>query len=229
MQVAERTLFLWNNEHIVNLIAQNRTVVLPIIFEALEKNIQSHWNQAVHGLTVNVQKMFIEMDAELFEECQRQYAEREAKAKDLEEIMQLKSAGTNTKESAWRLCSVGQVEQVKILLSVIPIFSCTIVFNTILAQPQTFSVQQGRAMDTHLTKSFNIPPASLQAGLAEATAVSFVGGGSLRTRRRGKGYPFLQRVGRLGGRWKEETRERKGEKVVFIQDKIIKLTPSHAS
>ncbi|XP_047164198.1 protein NRT1/ PTR FAMILY 4.3 [Vigna umbellata] len=71
--------------------------------------------------------------------------------------------GTDTKESAWRLCSVGQVEQVKILLSVIPIFSCTIVFNTILAQLQTFSVQQGRAMDTHLTKSFNIPPASLQA------------------------------------------------------------------
>ncbi|KAK7363924.1 hypothetical protein VNO77_06087 [Canavalia gladiata] len=71
--------------------------------------------------------------------------------------------GTNTKESPWRLCSVAQVEQVKILLSVIPIFSCTIVFNTILAQLQTFSVQQGRAMDTHLSKSFNIPPASLQS------------------------------------------------------------------
>ncbi|KAL9331998.1 hypothetical protein ACSQ67_001608 [Phaseolus vulgaris] len=87
--VAERTLFLWNNEHIVSLIAQNRTVVLPILFEALEKNIQSHWNQAVHGLTVNVQKMFLEMDAELFEECQRQYAERQAKAKDLEEQREL--------------------------------------------------------------------------------------------------------------------------------------------
>ncbi|ESW25911.1 hypothetical protein PHAVU_003G076000 [Phaseolus vulgaris] len=71
--------------------------------------------------------------------------------------------GENRKESAWRLCSVEQVEQVKILLSVIPIFSCTIVFNTILAQLQTFSVQQGRAMDSHLTKSFNIPPASLQS------------------------------------------------------------------
>ncbi|KAK7376402.1 hypothetical protein VNO78_34688 [Psophocarpus tetragonolobus] len=71
--------------------------------------------------------------------------------------------GSDSKESAWRLCSVAQVEQVKILLSVIPIFSCTIVFNTILAQLQTFSVQQGRAMDTHVTKSFNIPPASLQS------------------------------------------------------------------
>lgn len=56
-----------------------------------------------------------------------------------------------------------QVEQVKILISVIPIFACTIVFNTILAQLQTFSVQQGSAMDTELTKSFHIPPASLQS------------------------------------------------------------------
>ncbi|XP_058738099.1 serine/threonine protein phosphatase 2A 57 kDa regulatory subunit B' beta isoform-like [Vicia villosa] len=88
-QVAERALFLWNNEHIVGLIAQNRTVILPIIFEALEKNVQSHWNQAVNGLTVNVRKMFLEMDAELFEECQRQYLEKEAKAKEVEELREL--------------------------------------------------------------------------------------------------------------------------------------------
>ncbi|PQQ20570.1 protein NRT1/ PTR FAMILY 4.3-like [Prunus yedoensis var. nudiflora] len=71
--------------------------------------------------------------------------------------------GTNTKESPWRLCTVAQVKQVKILLSVIPIFASTIVFNTILAQLQTFSVQQGSMMDTKLTKSFHIPPASLQS------------------------------------------------------------------
>lgn len=85
LQVAERALFLWNNEHIVSLIAQNGSVVLPIIFEALEKNIQSHWNQAVHGLTVNVRKMFLEMDAEMFEMCQKQYQEKESRAKELEE------------------------------------------------------------------------------------------------------------------------------------------------
>ncbi|KAL3536224.1 hypothetical protein ACH5RR_004685 [Cinchona calisaya] len=88
-QVAERALFLWNNEHIVSLIAQNRNVILPIIFGALEKNIQSHWNQAVHGLTVNVRKMFLEMDVELFEECQRQFAEKEARARELEEQREL--------------------------------------------------------------------------------------------------------------------------------------------
>ncbi|KAJ4898325.1 Serine/threonine protein phosphatase 2A 57 kDa regulatory subunit B' beta isoform [Raphanus sativus] len=84
-QVAERALFLWNNEHIVGLIAQNRTVILPIIYPALEKNIQSHWNQAVHGLTTNIKKMFMEMDPELFEECQRQYEEKQAKCKEVEE------------------------------------------------------------------------------------------------------------------------------------------------
>ncbi|KAL7118395.1 hypothetical protein ACP275_03G133800 [Erythranthe tilingii] len=68
-----------------------------------------------------------------------------------------------TRESPWRLCSVSQVEQVKVLLSVVPIFACTILFNTILAQLQTFSVQQGTYMNTHLTRDFQIPPASLQA------------------------------------------------------------------
>ncbi|KAG1361097.1 serine/threonine protein phosphatase 2A 57 kDa regulatory subunit B' beta isoform [Cocos nucifera] len=88
-QVSERALFLWNNDHIVSLIAQNRSVIFPIIFEALEKNMQGHWNQAVHGLTANVRKMFLEMDSELFEECQRQYMEKKEKAKALEEQREL--------------------------------------------------------------------------------------------------------------------------------------------
>lgn len=70
---------------------------------------------------------------------------------------------TNTKESPWRLCTVTQVEQVKTLISLVPVFASTIVFNTIVAQLQTFSVQQGSSMNTRLSNSFNIPPASLQA------------------------------------------------------------------
>ncbi|KAJ4979252.1 hypothetical protein NE237_010032 [Protea cynaroides] len=88
-QVAERALFLWNNDHIVGLIAQNRSVIFPIIFEALEKNIKGHWNQAVHGLTANVRKMFLEMDNELFEECQRKYQEKVANAEGLQEQREL--------------------------------------------------------------------------------------------------------------------------------------------
>ncbi|XP_073063924.1 protein NRT1/ PTR FAMILY 4.3-like [Primulina eburnea] len=77
--------------------------------------------------------------------------------------IKIQDSNNNKKESSWRLCTVNQVEQVKILISVIPIFACTIVFNTILAQLQTFSVQQGSKMNTQITKSFHIPPASLQA------------------------------------------------------------------
>ncbi|KAF3500177.1 hypothetical protein F2Q69_00041241 [Brassica cretica] len=75
----------------------------------------------------------------------------------------IKVQETNTKESPWTLCTVSQVEQVKTLISLVPIFASTIVFNTILAQLQTFSVQQGSSMNTRLSNSFHIPPASLQA------------------------------------------------------------------
>lgn len=88
-QVAERALFLWNNDHIISLIAQNRSVVLPIIFQGLETNIRSHWNQAINGLSLNVRKMFLDMDIELFEECRKQNAEKMANAQDLLEQREL--------------------------------------------------------------------------------------------------------------------------------------------
>ncbi|XP_057428006.1 serine/threonine protein phosphatase 2A 57 kDa regulatory subunit B' beta isoform-like [Lotus japonicus] len=88
-QVAERALYLWNNEHIISLVAQNRNIILPIIFEALEKNLKSHWNRAVYGLTNNVRKMFQEMDPELFEECESKYLEKESSARELEEKREL--------------------------------------------------------------------------------------------------------------------------------------------
>ena len=88
-QVAERALFLWNNEHIVELIAQNRKVIVPIIFEALQKNVQSHWNQSVQSLSSNVRRMFMEMDGQLFEECRKQYKERKARCREVEERREL--------------------------------------------------------------------------------------------------------------------------------------------
>ncbi|CAL9214843.1 unnamed protein product [Arabidopsis halleri] len=83
-QVAERALFLWNNDHIENLIMQNRKVILPIIFPALERNTQKHWNQAVHSLTLNVQKIFNDIDAELFKECLAKFRENESKEAEID-------------------------------------------------------------------------------------------------------------------------------------------------
>lgn len=82
-QVAERALFLWNNDQVVNLIANNRHVLLPIILPALEANAENHWNQAVLNLTLNVRKMLVEMDDVLVMACISNYQE-EQQRKDLE-------------------------------------------------------------------------------------------------------------------------------------------------
>ncbi|KAJ0538207.1 putative protein phosphatase 2A, regulatory B subunit, B56, armadillo-like helical [Helianthus annuus] len=89
MRVAERALFWWNNEHIVDLIAEYRAVILPIIFEPLEKNIRSHWNQAINELTNNVRKMFKDMDADLFEQCNNQFLEKDAMVNQMREQREL--------------------------------------------------------------------------------------------------------------------------------------------
>ncbi|KAJ4915663.1 Serine/threonine protein phosphatase 2A 57 kDa regulatory subunit B' theta isoform [Raphanus sativus] len=83
-QVAERALFLWNNDHIESLIKQNCKVILPIIFPALERNTQKHWNQAVHSLTLNVQKIFNDNDPEFFKECLAKFRESESKEAEVE-------------------------------------------------------------------------------------------------------------------------------------------------
>ncbi|PIA54166.1 hypothetical protein AQUCO_00900610v1 [Aquilegia coerulea] len=49
-----------------------------------------------------------------------------------------------------KLCTITQVEEVKILIRMLPIFASTILMNTCLAQLQTFSIQQGVTMDKKL-------------------------------------------------------------------------------
>ena len=83
-QVAERALFLWNNEYIVSLIAQSREKVLPLVFEALYTNSRAHWNSTVHGLTCNVVKLFMEMDSTLFDQCSNEYRDKQEKSEQIE-------------------------------------------------------------------------------------------------------------------------------------------------
>ncbi|XP_017631221.1 serine/threonine protein phosphatase 2A 59 kDa regulatory subunit B' gamma isoform-like isoform X1 [Gossypium arboreum] len=88
-QVAERALFLWNNDHIRNLIIQNRSVILPIIFPALERNTNGHWNLAVQSFTLNVRKIFTDVDHVLFDECLSRFQEDELKEKEMQERREL--------------------------------------------------------------------------------------------------------------------------------------------
>lgn len=72
---------LWNNESVLNLITQNRQVILPLVIPALERNTLNHWNQAVLNLTLNVKKIFCEIDEELVLACQCKLEEESIRSK----------------------------------------------------------------------------------------------------------------------------------------------------
>ncbi|KFK43704.1 hypothetical protein AALP_AA1G162300 [Arabis alpina] len=60
----------------------------------------------------------------------------------------------------WSLCTVTQVEELKILIRMFPIWASGIVFSSLYAQISTLFVQQGRAMNCKIG-SFDLPPATL--------------------------------------------------------------------
>jgi len=72
-QVAERALFLWNNDIIATFTSDHRTKILPIIYPALQKNYSKHWNSTVSSLTLNIIRIFKEMDKELYEKVAKEY------------------------------------------------------------------------------------------------------------------------------------------------------------
>ncbi|KAF9623828.1 hypothetical protein IFM89_005413 [Coptis chinensis] len=61
----------------------------------------------------------------------------------------------------WRLCTVQQVEEVKCLIRIIPIWAAGIISFTAMAQQGTFTVSQALKMDRHLGPKFQVPAGSL--------------------------------------------------------------------
>lgn len=83
--VAERTLFLFNSDYIWSLLAmQNRQTTLPILFDALDSNSNSHWNAQVLQLTTNVVQLFKSIDEAFWAECAEKH-EAEKKARTEQE------------------------------------------------------------------------------------------------------------------------------------------------
>ncbi|XVE69990.1 hypothetical protein DITRI_Ditri10aG0035800 [Diplodiscus trichospermus] len=69
-------------------------------------------------------------------------------------------ASTSINPGTWRLCTVTQVEETKILIRMLPIILSTVFMNTCLAQLQTFTIQQSTTMDTHIL-GFKMPGPSI--------------------------------------------------------------------
>ncbi|XP_053993580.1 serine/threonine-protein phosphatase 2A 56 kDa regulatory subunit epsilon isoform-like isoform X2 [Hylaeus volcanicus] len=68
-QVAERVLFMWNSECILELINLYREQLFPILISPLYRNSKNHWNSTVHSLTCNVMKILSGLSPELFQQC----------------------------------------------------------------------------------------------------------------------------------------------------------------
>ena len=60
----------------------------------------------------------------------------------------------------WKLCSVTRVEEVKMMVGLLPIWATTIIFWTTYAQMITFSVEQASTMERSIG-GFQIPAGSL--------------------------------------------------------------------
>ncbi|XP_019189148.1 PREDICTED: protein NRT1/ PTR FAMILY 7.3-like [Ipomoea nil] len=60
----------------------------------------------------------------------------------------------------WRLCTVTQVEEVKCVLRLLPIWVCTILASIVFVQVFSLFVEQGAAMNTKIA-DFHMPPASM--------------------------------------------------------------------
>ncbi|XP_058070778.1 protein NRT1/ PTR FAMILY 7.2-like [Magnolia sinica] len=87
------------------------------------------------------------------------------------EFLYLDKAATITREDLcaeiintdpWRLCTVTQVEEVKRVLKMLPIWLCTIIYSVVFTQMASLFVEQGATMDTNMAH-FHIPPASMSA------------------------------------------------------------------
>ncbi|XP_043717447.1 protein NRT1/ PTR FAMILY 7.3-like [Telopea speciosissima] len=64
--------------------------------------------------------------------------------------------------SPWRLCTITQVEEVKCILRLLPIWLCTIIYSVVFTQMASLFVEQGAAMKTTIG-NFRIPAASMSS------------------------------------------------------------------
>ncbi|XP_062095306.1 protein NRT1/ PTR FAMILY 8.1-like isoform X2 [Humulus lupulus] len=63
--------------------------------------------------------------------------------------------------NTWRLCTVTQVEELKSILRLLPIWATGIIFSAAYSQMGTLVILQGNTMDLHVANSFQVSSASL--------------------------------------------------------------------
>ncbi|KAL7120839.1 hypothetical protein ACP275_02G146800 [Erythranthe tilingii] len=89
------------------------------------------------------------------------FLDRAAVVTHRDHTVEVKTSGAHN--NPWRLCSVTQVEEVKCILRLLPIWLCTILYSVVFTQMTSLFVEQGAAMKTTTAGGFHIPPASMSS------------------------------------------------------------------
>ncbi|CAA0841076.1 Serine/threonine protein phosphatase 2A 57 kDa regulatory subunit B beta isoform [Striga hermonthica] len=58
-QVAERALYVWNNERFVKMVSEAIDDVFPLIVEGIERNLKGHWSRSVGYFSTFMRLQFI--------------------------------------------------------------------------------------------------------------------------------------------------------------------------
>ncbi|KHN11892.1 Putative peptide/nitrate transporter [Glycine soja] len=78
------------------------------------------------------------------------------------------------KQSPWRLATVTKVEELKLIINMIPIWVFTLPFGICASQTSTFFIKQGAIMNRKIGNGFVVPPASIFTLAAIGMIVSVI-------------------------------------------------------
>ncbi|KAL3536447.1 hypothetical protein ACH5RR_004908 [Cinchona calisaya] len=87
-------------------------------------------------------------------------------------ILDDKQNSEDNKQSPWRLATVTKVEELKLIINMIPIWLTTLQFGICVAQASTFFIKQGMTLNRKIFGDFIIPPASIYCITAIGMLVS---------------------------------------------------------
>ncbi|KAF8395178.1 hypothetical protein HHK36_019120 [Tetracentron sinense] len=104
-------------------------------------------------------------------------------------------------QNPWRLATVTRVEEMKLVLNMVPIWFTSLPFGICVAQASTFFIKQGSTMNRKISHDFNIPPASIYSLAAIGMIISVCVYDKIlvpllrRTTGNERGIKILQRIG----------------------------------
>ncbi|KAI7906307.1 phosphatase 2A regulatory B subunit-domain-containing protein [Cokeromyces recurvatus] len=75
-QVAERALYFYTYEDVIQVIHDYSKVIMPIIFPSLYQKTD-HWNQAIYGLVYNALELLEKINSELFDQLVEKFHQEE--------------------------------------------------------------------------------------------------------------------------------------------------------